>query len=339
MFDEPRGVFVTLKRYPDDALRGCMDTRSPSFRSGRRSSARRSPPRSKTSAFTPCVGTSSPASRSEDRSSRSRSRWTHDPRGGDPVGYRGAGRTDCQGSGRAASSCPRSPRNRAGRRRSTWTARARRRPAPGVAGPAREGETIRGRGFPWGDARRRRRLGDREATAGGARAENVTPSISQRRTSGPAGSGVSGSWNGRRGGRSPAWRVGHRAPGNRTLRGDRDRDLLGGLRPSSLRVCCRRRATSRASPSSASSGVGSRGRAATGCKDGPFVRVDCATLPSNLVKSELFGYEKGAFTGAVSQRQGKVERADKGTLFSGRNQRPGFQCPGHSPEPHPESGI
>lgn len=50
-------------------------------------------------------------------------------------------------------------------------------------------------------------------------------------------------------------------------------------------------------------------------KDRPFVRVDCATLPNNLVESELFGYEKGAFTGATSQKLGKVERADGGTLF------------------------
>ncbi len=50
-------------------------------------------------------------------------------------------------------------------------------------------------------------------------------------------------------------------------------------------------------------------------RGGPFVRVDCATLPSSLVESELFGYEKGAFTGASSQKQGKIERADGGTLF------------------------
>lgn len=50
-------------------------------------------------------------------------------------------------------------------------------------------------------------------------------------------------------------------------------------------------------------------------RDRPFIRVDCATLPNNLVESELFGYEKGAFTGATSQKLGKVERADGGTLF------------------------
>ncbi len=48
---------------------------------------------------------------------------------------------------------------------------------------------------------------------------------------------------------------------------------------------------------------------------GPFVVVDCAALPESLIESELFGYEKGAFTGADSSRQGKFESANKGTLF------------------------
>jgi two-component system response regulator AtoC len=47
----------------------------------------------------------------------------------------------------------------------------------------------------------------------------------------------------------------------------------------------------------------------------PFVKIDCASLPENLLESELFGYEKGAFTGAVSRKLGRVELADKGTLF------------------------
>jgi len=47
----------------------------------------------------------------------------------------------------------------------------------------------------------------------------------------------------------------------------------------------------------------------------PFVSVDCATLPETLVESELFGYEKGAFTGAVSQKTGRFEQAGSGTLF------------------------
>ena len=47
----------------------------------------------------------------------------------------------------------------------------------------------------------------------------------------------------------------------------------------------------------------------------PFVKVNCAALPSNLVESELFGHEKGAFTGAINQKKGKFEIADKGTIF------------------------
>jgi two-component system nitrogen regulation response regulator NtrX len=48
---------------------------------------------------------------------------------------------------------------------------------------------------------------------------------------------------------------------------------------------------------------------------GPFVRLNCAAIPHELIESELFGHEKGAFTGAVAQKQGKLELADKGTVF------------------------
>ena len=47
----------------------------------------------------------------------------------------------------------------------------------------------------------------------------------------------------------------------------------------------------------------------------PFVEVNCAAIPSELIESELFGHMKGSFTGAVSDRTGKFEQADKGTLF------------------------
>jgi len=50
-------------------------------------------------------------------------------------------------------------------------------------------------------------------------------------------------------------------------------------------------------------------------KDGPFVKVNCGAIPETLLDSELFGHEKGAFTGALSQRRGRFERANKGTIF------------------------
>ncbi len=49
--------------------------------------------------------------------------------------------------------------------------------------------------------------------------------------------------------------------------------------------------------------------------DKPFIKVNCAAIPSELIESELFGHEKGAFTGAVGTRMGKFEIANKGTLF------------------------
>src|SRR5690606_34850083 len=48
---------------------------------------------------------------------------------------------------------------------------------------------------------------------------------------------------------------------------------------------------------------------------GPFVEVNCAAIPSELIESELFGHEKGAFTSAVKMKKGKFELADDGTLF------------------------
>ncbi len=50
-------------------------------------------------------------------------------------------------------------------------------------------------------------------------------------------------------------------------------------------------------------------------KDKPLVTVNCGAIPESLMDSELFGHEKGAFTGAISQKKGRFERADKGSLF------------------------
>jgi transcriptional regulator with GAF, ATPase, and Fis domain len=50
-------------------------------------------------------------------------------------------------------------------------------------------------------------------------------------------------------------------------------------------------------------------------KNRPLVKVNCATLPSTLIESDLFGHEKGSFTGALDKRIGKFEKADKGTIF------------------------
>jgi DNA-binding NtrC family response regulator len=49
--------------------------------------------------------------------------------------------------------------------------------------------------------------------------------------------------------------------------------------------------------------------------DGPFIKLNCAAIPAELIESELFGHEKGAFTGATQMRRGKFELADGGTLF------------------------
>ncbi len=50
-------------------------------------------------------------------------------------------------------------------------------------------------------------------------------------------------------------------------------------------------------------------------RHGPFVKVNCAAIPSELLESEFFGHEKGAFTGAHRRKPGQFEYADKGTIF------------------------
>src|SRR5437870_8077741 len=54
---------------------------------------------------------------------------------------------------------------------------------------------------------------------------------------------------------------------------------------------------------------------ASGRSRRPFIKINCAAIPSSLLESELFGHERGAFTGAVAQRIGRFELADGGTLF------------------------
>lgn len=51
------------------------------------------------------------------------------------------------------------------------------------------------------------------------------------------------------------------------------------------------------------------------CSHGPFLKLNCAALPDNLLESELFGHEKGSFSGAIGQRKGRFELADNGTIF------------------------
>lgn len=55
--------------------------------------------------------------------------------------------------------------------------------------------------------------------------------------------------------------------------------------------------------------------AASPRRNEPFIKVNCGAIPENLIDSELFGHEKGAFTGAFTQKRGRFERADRGTIF------------------------
>jgi two-component system NtrC family response regulator len=113
---------------------------------------------------------------------------------------------------------------------------------------------------------------------------------------------------------------------NRRLQAMRQPDALGGLitrDPEMLKIC---RTIEKVAPSSATilllgeSGTGkellARGlHAASPRSDERFVAINCAAIPENLLESELFGYEKGAFSGAAKTTPGKIETAHRGTLM------------------------
>ena len=73
--------------------------------------------------------------------------------------------------------------------------------------------------------------------------------------------------------------------------------------------------SSRESPAPARSCWPRTSTAKARLRAGPFVKVNCAAIPTELIESELFGHEKGAFTGAATLRRGKFELADGGTIF------------------------
>jgi two-component system nitrogen regulation response regulator NtrX len=111
---------------------------------------------------------------------------------------------------------------------------------------------------------------------------------------------------------------------NRTLRKDQEkRHQIVGDSPGLAAV---KAAIQKAAPTSATvliwgeSGVGKELVARSVHReslrhDGPFVQVNCAAIPDELIESELFGHEKGSFTGASDRQIGKFEQADKGTIF------------------------
>jgi two-component system NtrC family response regulator len=112
---------------------------------------------------------------------------------------------------------------------------------------------------------------------------------------------------------------------NRRLQSLQQSDVLGGLitrDPEMLRVC---RMVERVAPSDATvmllgeSGTGkevlAQGLHQASRRTGRFVAINCAAIPENLLESELFGYERGAFTGANKTTPGKIETANGGTLM------------------------
>lgn len=114
----------------------------------------------------------------------------------------------------------------------------------------------------------------------------------------------------------------HRYDDNGDDDGDDDFGLLGRSEPMQRL----RQAIRQAGPTDASILI--RGETGTGKElvaraihaesnraDGPFIKLNCAALPETLLESELFGHERGAFTGATTQKPGRFERAHKGTIF------------------------
>jgi two-component system, NtrC family, response regulator AtoC len=100
-------------------------------------------------------------------------------------------------------------------------------------------------------------------------------------------------------------------------------DVLFGTSPVMQEIRCRATKVSKANVPVLLCGEGGTGKEAlahwihanSNYADGAFVKVNCAAIPGMLLESELFGYEKGAFTGADQNKPGRVEMADQGTLF------------------------
>lgn len=123
-----------------------------------------------------------------------------------------------------------------------------------------------------------------------------------------------------------AYRIYELEEENRRLQQNQDNSPLPGLiagSPEMLKIC---RTVEKVAPTSVTTLL--LGESGTGKEviaraihsrsercDAPFVAINCAAIPENLLESELFGHEKGAFTGATRQNRGKIEYADGGTLF------------------------